>query len=317
VEFDNEFKVIYWSKQAEQIFGWPAKEILWKRIDEMKWVHEDDVERVAALSADMFAGHRTSNFHTNRNYRKDGSVITCEWYNSALINPAGELISVFSNVLDITERRQAEERITTSLKEKEILLQEIHHRVKNNLMIITSLLRLQSAKIDDKIFKELFFESEQRIKSMAIIHNQLYQTKDFARIDLNYYLRELCHYLFQTYQITPDIITLNLQIKDIILDLNFAIPLGLMLNELISNSLKHAFADEREKQITVSSKKEEKKNILIVADNGVGFPEAIDFTKAQSMDLQLVMAFVQQLHGTIDMKRDQGTVWTITFPVEK
>jgi two-component sensor histidine kinase len=90
-----------------------------------------------------------------------------------------------------------------------------------------------------------------------------------------------------------------------------------MLNELISNSLKHAFADEREKQITVSSKKEEKKNILIVADNGVGFPEDIDFTKAQSMGLQLVMAFVQQLHGTIDMKRDQGTVWTITFPVEK
>ncbi len=231
-----------------------------------------------------------------------------------LINNENDVIGGLAVVEDITERKNAEQKIKASLEEKELLLRELHHRVKNNLQIVSSLLSLQSHSLDDEKMLELLSASKSRIDSMALIHEQLYASPDFENIDLSVYVRNLCRYIRDYANIDPNSIKMNLKIDSIIKNINFAIPFSLIINELISNAYKHAFPDNRTGEINLSIKRIKKdKMILTVNDNGIGIPTDIDIDTSQSMGMQLISALAQQLHAKININRNNGTTFEFIF----
>jgi PAS domain S-box-containing protein len=225
----------------------------------------------------------------------------------------GKATRVVGTLSDISERIIAEEKIHESLEEKEMLLKEIHHRVKNNLMIISSLLNLQSRYIKDKTSKDIFKQSQNRARSMALIHERLYQSTDLKRIDFGDYIRTLSNELFRTYAGDFGLIELKISVEDIFLDINTAIPLGLIVNELITNSLKHAFPEGMNGEINVDFHPKDDHYEFTVNDNGIGFPNDLDFQKTDSLGLQIINSLTDQIDGEIKLNRNHGTEFKITF----
>jgi PAS domain S-box-containing protein len=219
---------------------------------------------------------------------------------------------------EIVERERAEEKVRASLREKEILLKEIHHRVKNNLQIISTLLDLQSEYILDKQSLRFFRESQDRIRSMALVHEKLYQTSDFISINFGDYIANLTKYLFNSYVTDPERISLVLDVAPATLEIDQAIPFGLILNELVSNSLKYAFPGERCGEIVVRLRTEGDVGVvLLVKDDGVGLPPGLDFENTESLGLQLVTMLVRQIRGEIEPGNEGGTSFTITHRKER
>ncbi len=215
---------------------------------------------------------------------------------------------------EIGERKRAEEKINTSLQEKVVLLREIHHRVKNNLQVISSLLNLQSGYIEDKKSLEIFRESQTRVRSMALIHEKLYQSKDLNKIEFSEYIESLIKDLFKSYNVDADRIKLNSKLEGIFFEIDTAILCGLIINELVSNSLKHAFPINRKGEIFIGLNKDKKnKYTLILKDNGIGFPSNVDFRKTESLGLQLVTTLTDQLGGTIELHKNGYTEFKIEF----
>lgn len=231
-----------------------------------------------------------------------------------LLNEQGEIYQILAITHDITERQQAETHIKQSLQEKEVLLQEIHHRVKNNLQVISSLLDLQSQHIDNPAMLEVFRESCNRVRSMALIHEQLYQSQNCARINFSDYIQQLTNYLFQSYSMHLGEILLKLDIEEVTLNINTAIPCGLIISELVSNCLKYAFPRENNGLIQISLRSDRDKHLtLIVKDNGIGFPVNFDLKNVKSLGLQLVNVLTNQLEGTLELNHGSGTEFKITF----
>jgi two-component sensor histidine kinase/CheY-like chemotaxis protein len=216
---------------------------------------------------------------------------------------------------EISERVQAEEQLETSLREKEVLLKEIHHRVKNNLQVITSLLHLQSRYVEDQEALKVFRESQSRVKSMALIHERLYQSDNLARIDFAEYIRDLTGFLSRTYSADAETIAIKIKSDDVLLGIDAAVPSGLILNELVSNALKHAFPNGQTGQIWVElAAGQDQKLSLRVSDDGIGFPEMLDWQNTNSLGLQLVNSLVNQLDGAIQLDSSNGeTTFDITF----
>ena len=223
------------------------------------------------------------------------------------------------SLLDVTESKNAEAEIKRSLKEKETLLKEIHHRVKNNLTVISSLLNLQSRYIKDKDDLMMFKESQSRAKSMALIHQKLYATTDLKRIDFGDYISTLAHEMFNTYVSDSGKIELDLNVEDVMLDIDTAIPLGLILNELLTNSLKYAFpastidSTYKKGHIRVGLVKNNNVYTLSVEDDGIGFPEDIDLENTNSLGLRLINTLTEQIKGKIYLKSGDGTSFKIEF----
>lgn len=215
----------------------------------------------------------------------------------------------------ITKRKHAEEQIKASLKEKEVLLREIHHRVKNNMQIISSLLKLQAGYIEDKKYLEMFKESQNRILTMSLVHEKLYRSKDFTKINFKEYIHNLANGVFQSYSGRSSNILLNLNIENVELGIDSAIPCGLIINELVTNSLKHAFPGEKKGEIKiVLGKIDGNEYELTVSDNGIGIPEDIDFRKTETLGLHLVSILAEdQLSGKIKLDRSRGTEFSIRF----
>ncbi len=217
------------------------------------------------------------------------------------------------------KRKRAEQKLKASLKEKEILLKEIHHRVKNNLQIISSLLNLQLRKVDNKVLREQLRNSQDRVRSMAIIHETLYKSHDMARVNFNDYIQSLTRHLFNSYGINRNEIDLQIKVQNISLDLNRAISCGLIINELVSNSLKHAF--KRKKPESVGKDKiwiqftQDKTGhyILIVSDNGIGIDSGVDLNNLDSLGLHLVQSLSEQLGGSVRIGKKAGTEFIIRF----
>jgi two-component sensor histidine kinase/GAF domain-containing protein len=226
-----------------------------------------------------------------------------------------ELEAVNEQLLhEIADRMQAEEELKASLQEKDVLLREIHHRVKNNLQVVSSLLHLQTQKIEDQQILVMFRESENRVKSMALIHERLYRSGNLVRIHFAEYIRDLAYYLLHLYSAASRSISLKMNIDNVSLDLDTAIPCGLIINELLSNALKHAFPPGRAGEIHIGLYPDNGGQlILVVADNGVGFPPDVDIHNTQSLGLQLVNNLVKQLDGTIQFHRNGGTQVEIMF----
>ncbi|MFC1528911.1 sensor histidine kinase [Candidatus Latescibacterota bacterium] len=217
--------------------------------------------------------------------------------------------------IDITERKKAEKRIKASLKEKEMLLREIHHRVKNNMQVISSLLSHQADNIEDKNHQYVYYESINRVKTMAVIHELLYQSEDFSQINFEDYINRVCENLISLYQIDTGKIRINTDIKNIYFSIDTAISCGLIINELVSNSLKHAFPDNHKGDITITVKKvNNKRTELKICDNGIGIPETFNWKSADTLGLHLVnLLAVDQLEGEIELTISKGTEFRITL----
>ena len=225
----------------------------------------------------------------------------------------GNTIKTIGVNQDITELKRVQNEIKEALNEKEMLLKEIHHRVKNNLMVISSLLNLQSRYIHDEEALDIFKESQNRAKSMALIHERLYRSTDLKRIDFGDYIRTLGNDLYHTYMPEEGHISLNMNLENLMVDINTTVPLGLIVNELITNSMKHAFAADVKGEININFYKNGDEFTLIIADNGVGLPADLDFKNTETLGLQLVNNLTTQIDGTIELDRRQGTRFKITF----
>ncbi len=233
---------------------------------------------------------------------------------------AGQVAVALENArLYTIERERSEElahtgaRLETSLQEKDVLLKEIHHRVKNNLQIISSLLNLQSAQIKDEQTLAIFAESRDRVRSMALIHEKLYQSPDLAQVEFEEYTRSLVAQVMHAYHTKAGVIALQVDMQDVVLSVDVAMPCGLIINELVSNALKYAFPDGRDGKLWISMRTEQDKTALEVGNDGVRFPDNIDFRNTESLGLQLVIMLVKQLEGSIELDRSKGTAFRIIF----
>lgn len=248
--------------------------------------------------------------------RLDGSLFDVHVMASIVDDYNGKPIALTASFLDISDRKQAENDIINSLKEKEILLKEIHHRVKNNMQVISSLLRLQSDYIQDEKSLELLNESQNRISSMALVHEKLYRSDDLAKILVSDYIKNLTDNIityFKNCDGNKNIIVSS-DVEDISLGVDEAIPCGLIINELITNTFKHAYPNADIGKIDIEFRRNGNENYkLILRDDGVGIPDDVDFKNSNSLGLRLVNTLVKQLHGTVEINRTNGTEFKIEF----
>jgi PAS domain S-box-containing protein len=245
---------------------------------------------------------------------KDGVRIPISLSGSVMRDDHGVEQGVVCVGHDLTNRKQAEGQLRAMLSEKEALLMEVHHRVKNNLQVISSLLKFQSNYVTDERALQMFGESQGRIRSIALVHEKLYRSLDLARVDSAEYIRDLVVQLFRLYHVPPTDVTLEMDVDEVMLDLDTAIPCGLIINELVSNALKHAFSAGRAGKVCVSLHSHGDQLALTVSDDGVGLPDDLDYRSARSMGLQLVNTLVEQLEGTLGVESaERGTVFSVTF----
>ena len=279
-------------------------------------MHPDDLQTYFQKTILKYANAKNHEpiTHQYRMRHKNG-----EWrwlYSNELIymrESDGSPRQIFGLIHDITESKHAEEQMQRSLIEKEVMLKEIHHRVKNNMQVISSLLSLQAKGVADSTVKAMLEESRNRVSSMSLVHEKLYQSKDLAYIDFKDYLQSLVAGIANTYKRHDVVISVDMETVGI--DVNVGIPCGLIVNELVSNSLKHAFPDGRKGTISLGINKNSEGNyVLFVADNGIGLPGEEDLRNTSTLGLQLVKVLTGQIHGTIEISREEGTRFSITFP---
>jgi PAS domain S-box-containing protein len=301
-------QIIEANQAAVQAYGYEGQELVTKNILDL---HAPGTRRFVTEQIEQ--ANASGIFFETLHCRKDGILFPVEV--SSVGMSLGHSRVLLSIIRDITDRKQAEEQIMNSLNEKEMLLREIHHRVKNNMQVISSLLWLQSGYIKDKKYLEMFRDSQNRITSMSLIHEKLYRSKDLAKIEFSEYIRDLVNGLFQSHGVKTGTIVLNINVDNFSLGIDQAVPCGLLINELITNSLKYAFPEDRKGEINISLHLNDENMVeLVVSDNGVGIPSDLDFRKTESLGLRLVTILAEdQLQGKIDLDRSRGTEFKIKF----
>lgn len=225
----------------------------------------------------------------------------------------GKLEELSCLLYDNTERKEFDRRIRDSLKEKEVLLQEVHHRVKNNLQVISSILNLQSSYVKDEKTLEVLRESQQRIKSMSFLHETIYRTADFSKLEFTNYLRSIASNLIQSYRTSDVQIEFVDNMETVFLNLDQSIPCGLIVNELVSNALKYAFRGKKKGKLKITLNEKEGVVTLIIADDGVGLPKDFNYDKTDSLGIQLVYALTEQLDAKMDVANKKGASFSIVF----
>jgi PAS domain S-box-containing protein len=331
---DGFFK--YFNKRFADLFGYSMKEMEKQAIKTL--VHPEDVGWVMQYHTNRFRGQKVPHRYEFRGIRKDGTVIHLE-IDVTVLRERGKVVGTRSYIWNVSQRKKIEdqlrkargeleirvqertedlvhanEALQTALAEKEVLLREIHHRVKNNLQVISSILNLQSRHAGDPHTRDVLEESRSRIQSMTMVYEQLYQAEDLSRIDFRKYVRNLTAALHASHHANHGAISLNADIDDFQLDIGTAIPCGLIISELVLNAMKYAFPDDGEGAIDVAFRAGKRMECtLVVKDNGVGLPEDLNFDSANTLGLQLVHALVDQLEGSIKVVRDKGTRFIIKF----
>ena len=212
-----------------------------------------------------------------------------------------------------TKLAETNEELQQEIAEKELLIKEIHHRVKSNMQLISSMLSIQESQIKDESARKVFRDGWSRIRFMVLVHEKLYQSDDFTRINFAEFTKSLLNELFGTYNADPDTINVKTDIKNVCLDINLAIPCGLIINELVSNSLKYGFQEQQKGEIIIEFESKNSIFELTVGDNGKGFPKYLDFRNAESLGLQLVRLLCKKINATIELDRSKGTLFKIVF----
>jgi PAS domain S-box-containing protein len=315
-EWDINTGTEYWSDELYRILGYQAPDTQPAYQMVVDAIHPDDKKRVIGVFQNAL-DEKKPYITEFRIIRPDGSLRFVEARGEAEQDGHGMPVKMLGSIQDITGRKRMEEEITSSLKEKELLLQEVHHRVKNSMQVISSIISIQSRKIEDTAIKELFRETRNRIKSVAFIHEKLYQSKSLVEIDYREYLQLVIGHLYRSYNIDPKTIRMVLESDAILMNIEKAIPCSLIINELISNSFKYAFPDGMKGEIRIDLTSGCGGVTLTYADNGIGLPENMDFSRTGTLGLQLIMALSKQLQGQITVERDKGTRYILTFPLEE
>ncbi|MFV1977321.1 MAG: sensor histidine kinase [Candidatus Scalindua sp.] len=300
------------NKAAEKLSGYKREEAIGKNLQELKLIEQKQIPRVLFLLAENARGKSTEPEELTLN-RKDGKQVEIEIMAYPLRIDNRNLVLGIAH--DITERKQVDERLKVSLREKEILLQELYHRTKNNMQVISSLLNLQSATIDDKQTLQIFKETQNRIRSISLVHEKLYQSKDLSNVNLKDYIKDLANTLLMNYQVGIDKISLKIDVGSVFVPIDTAIPWGLIINELMSNSLKYAFPDNRVGEIRVVLRSTDVGGIeLRISDNGIGLPRDFNLRSTRSLGLKLVSKLTEnELKGEVGLKTENGTEFIIKF----
>ena len=313
--FDLDFRITEWNPAAERIFGYPAAEAIGHRPTDLivPGPVQKQVENIFGSLVTTQGGTRS----TNENVTKQGRCIICEWYNSVLTDIEGNVTGAASLVHNITARHEAQRKLKASLAEKDVLLREVHHRVKNNLQTIISLLRIRAGSIgpDDRNYGELITDLQNRIWSMALIHEKLYKSKDLAHISFGDYVVSLATELVASADSANKRITLKTDVDEILLELDSAIPCGMIVSELVSNSLKHAFPDITQGELMISLHAIADDEIELTAkDNGIGMPSDPEPQNNGTVGLELAKTLTEhQLGGKLRIDTANGTTHTIRF----
>lgn len=307
---DEHQEVTMINKGFEEIFGYTEQEIVGLNLDKII-VPPGKEEEAETLTN----SNKTFEFSTRR-VRKDGSPVDVLIY-GVPVNVDDRTIAVYGIYVDITDQKKAEEQVKRSLKEKEVLLAEIHHRVKNNLAVITGLLELQGYNTENADAKKVLKDSQLRINSMALIHEKLYQSERLSEIQFDVYINELLDVIKKSHFSTQKSVQINIDAEPVPLTITQAIPCGLLLNEIITNSLKHAFPDDQQGVITISFKKTGSQLKLSVGDNGIGLPENHNDLKSKSLGMTLIKTLAKQLEAEMFIDTRHGTRYDLIFNYEE
>jgi PAS domain S-box-containing protein len=308
-------KLIYISPAYEEVWGRPCRSLSELSRTWLDTIYPDDQARLTEAAETVQAGGDYDIEY--RIVRPDGEIRWVRDRAFPIVNLSGEVYRVAGVADDVTESKQAIEQIKMSLHEKEVLLKEIHHRVKNNMQVITSLLSLQSKTIKDKQALSVFQESQNRVKSMALIHETLYQSKDLSRINFAEYLQKLVAHVSRSYRLRPEAVKVNINVDNVSLPIDMAVPCGLIINELASNSLKYAFPADQCGEVNITFEQADAQYILCVSDTGVGLPDGFDPEKGTSLGMKLVRMLTEQLCGELECRNGVGTIFEIKFPEQK
>ena len=314
VEYNSDLNITTWSKRCELIFGWTEQEVLGKNAFDL--IYEQDKSKTEIIADELTKGSVDSNISHNRNYTKSGKIIDCVWYNTVVKNSSGEITTVMSLVEDITEKKKSEEIIENSLKEKTTLLSEIHHRVKNNLAIVSGLLQLQKNEVKDEKVTAAFEQSINRIISIAMVHELMYKSPELSSVNIHTYLDMLIPAIAAAMNDHNRNIEFKIEIDEYKLNINQAIPIGLLLNELITNSFKYAFQDQNDGYIKIELSSSEQSVTILYEDNGSGFGEESNFDKPKNLGLNLIHTQLQQLDATYKVDTENKFKLEFTFESE-
>lgn len=297
------------NEHVSKFIGLEKDKLRGKSIFDLKLIPPEKIDEAKELLRIIGEGGKVQAYET-KILDPMGNEHHVKIYNK-LLNINGEDMIIFV-IQDLTDIKKTQWELEKALEEKELLLKEIHHRIKNNLMIISSLLSLQARYLKDKEAFEIFKESENRAKSMALIHERLYRSSNLKEIDMMDYLQTLARGIFTSY--SPPGVKLNFDIDKIKMDIEQAIPVGLIVNELITNSFKHAFPENGEGEVNLKLKSLDGKILLEVSDDGIGFPEDLDWQNTESLGLQLVKSLADQINAEVQMISDNGTTFRLTIP---
>ncbi|MEG3224933.1 MAG: PAS domain S-box [Methanobacteriales archaeon Met13] len=301
VKFDLDERFLFVSPSYCDIFGKREEEILAENF--MPQLHEDDVKKTARAIEKLYQPPHT--IYLEQRVRTKDGWRWIAWSDRAMLDKEGDVVAFVGVGRDITERKMAEDKTMKSLKEKELLLREVHHRVKNNLQIISTLLSLQSAQIKEESVNSLYRESQNRIRSIALIHENLYHSEDLASINFAGYVKNLITDLFDSYGVDSEIIKPILSIDNVIMGIETAIPCGLIINEIVSNSLKHGFKEGTDGEVELNLHETGKRRFtLTVKDNGSPFPHDFNFNSTDTLGLQLINSLVNQLDAKIELNQE-------------
>lgn len=299
--------------KLSEILGYSREELAMKNWAEI--THPDDLAADMQLFENVLSGSMDGYSMDKRFIRKDGGTVFASMSVRCVRNRDGSPSHFVGMMQDITDRKRDEQVLSDSLKEKESLLKEVHHRVKNNLQIISSLLRLQAAQIDHPIARATLRDMQNRVRSMALLHENLYRSEDLAQVNLAAYFQGICAQLFRSMVSHPDLVKMELDVAAVRLDVNQAVACGLLLNELVSNCLKHAFPNGRSGVICVDLRPIAGGGALClrVSDDGVGLPQGFQLQNLRTLGLQLVSDLARQLQGELVIHSDNGTAFEVVF----
>lgn len=307
---DKNSTIFFANEHMAKILGFRQDELIGRNFASL--IHDNEQEEHKRRMTKLINGSKES--YERLFLHKEGMEIHTKLSTVPKYDADGEFAGYFGIMTDITVIKQTENDLRKKLEEKEFILKEVHHRVNNNMQLINCFLTLGSRYIEDEKALQMLRESQGRIKSMQIIYRQLYKSQDISRINLNQYLTDLILKIFSTYNTLGDKIVIETMIEDLPLDISKIIPLGLIINELLTNALKHAFIDGRSGKISISLNSiDENEAVLIVKDNGIGIPEGIDTSGSYGLGLRLLMMMSEQIDGKYFLDNDEGTRFTIKF----
>lgn len=314
VQLDPAGRIVKVDRRILKFGEYQEDEIIGRNIIDLDMFSSESVRKISTSFSKILTKQKIPSLEVNF-WTKSGKEKTVK-IQSFLLMKKEKIVGIVSVLKDLTEQKMTEEKLRRSQKEKQVLIHELHHRVKNNMQIILSLLRLQLRKIEDKKLIETMNKWQNRLKSIAFIHEKFYAVDDLAHIDFCSIIQRLALSLFNAFIVKEDRIKLSISVGSIDLTINTAVPLGLIINELISNALLHAFPDGRKGEINISFTEINKQSYcLTIKDNGIGLPEDINLKDPQTLGFQLINALIDQIEGSMEVIRIKGTAINIRFEI--